>query len=126
MRRALASFLLAVLSFPLIAPILCANPGSNLPPCCRRDGKHRCAMAMAAMETESSSGPAFRAVQARCPYYPATAPIPSERNAALLKDASAIFTSLLSHPAVQVSGETRCRVSFSRSHQKRGPPPPLS
>ena len=44
-----------------------ADPESSLPACCRRDGKHHCAM-MEAAERDSSCS--LRAAQRRCPQYP--------------------------------------------------------
>jgi hypothetical protein len=47
-RRLLAISLLLLFSFPLVSPLLAlsANPETNLPACCRRDGKHHCQMNM--------------------------------------------------------------------------------
>src|SRR5882762_4471443 len=77
MRRALASALLALFTIPLIVPALTAISDSNLPACCRRDGKHHCAMSDAA---ESPSGPTASAVQPKCPVYPkiSTSPVVSQ------------------------------------------------
>jgi hypothetical protein len=122
-RRALASLLLALFSFPLIAPLFAANAASQLPACCRRDGKHHCAMLSGDME---SPAPTFQAIRPKCPYYPSTPTFSSEENVAILKSSPATFTSLLSNPAVPAKTEACYRVSFSRSHQKRGPPAQLS
>jgi hypothetical protein len=51
MRRAVASLLLAMFSFPLIAAALYAGEAASVPACCRRSGKHHCEMA----ETSSAS-----------------------------------------------------------------------
>ena len=69
MRRALATFLVAMFSLPLIAPVLLADTDSNLPACCRRGGQHHCAMSNIA---DQSFGTGMRAVQPRCPLFPKT------------------------------------------------------
>jgi hypothetical protein len=53
MRRAISSFLLALLSFPLIAQAFAASPAQLLPACCRRAGAHHCAMPSPAAHTHS-------------------------------------------------------------------------
>jgi hypothetical protein len=62
MRRALSLLLLAVLSFPLIAPALLARNSADLPKCCRRDGKHHCGMDDQDGTAGSPSGPSAKAV----------------------------------------------------------------
>lgn len=59
MRRIHASLVLALLCLGLALPFLQAKPGS-VPACCRRDGKHRCAM--------SPNGDGFRTLAPACPY----------------------------------------------------------
>jgi hypothetical protein len=66
MRRALASLLLAVHSFPLVEGFLFADSESKLPSCCRRGGRHHCAM-MA--QSEEPAGIAI-ASPARCASWP--------------------------------------------------------
>jgi hypothetical protein len=124
-RHAWAVWLLAMFSFSPIVPTTLTDAKSNLPACCRRAGVHHCAR-HTADEQESSSGPAVRAIRHACPYFPATTSVPGQSNTVLPEDSRAIFASLLSHPAVQAQTEARYHVSFSPSHQKRGPPAPLS
>ena len=67
MRRALAILLVTVFSLPLIAPALASTPDdSQLPACCRRGGKHHCAMAMEMGIIPSR----FHVVSEKCPYSP--------------------------------------------------------
>jgi hypothetical protein len=124
MRRISATFLLAVLGFTAAIPLVFADPESSCPVCCRRDGKHHCAM-MAAQQ-DSSAGPALRAVRATCPYFPSSGPVPVYSGGAEPEASPAIFASLISHPAVQAQSEARYRISLTRTHQKRGPPILLS
>lgn len=59
MRRIPASLLLVLLCFGFALPFLQAQP-SSVPACCRRDGKHHCAMSL--------NGDGFRATATNCPY----------------------------------------------------------
>jgi hypothetical protein len=118
MRRALASLLLALFSFPLISPMLRADTASNMPSCCRREGKHHCSMGSA----DAASGPALQAVQPKCCNYPAAIAMPGDWSVVLFKNSPPIAIALLSYPPVEAQAEAQYRVSFSRSRQKRGPP----
>lgn len=68
MRRALASLLLAALNFPLIGGLLAAGSAPDLPECCRRSGRHHCAM----MAQAEDSGGLGLAAAARCASWPKT------------------------------------------------------
>jgi len=127
MRRALALFLLAVLSFPLIAAGLYPSADAQLPACCRRDGRHHCAMSDESERmAQPSSGPAVRANQPKCPYYPAATSITGDPNVAILRDSPAILYSLVHQAPALVHAAPRYRIPFSRTRQKRGPPAPLA
>jgi hypothetical protein len=123
MRRALASLLLAIFSVPLIAPALSADAELNLPECCRRGGKHHCAMMM---DQAPVTGVSLRSIQPRCPLYPGAPATPAGEFVAVLKSSRTIFGAAASHPAICVRTKAGYRVSFSRSSQKRGPPVVLS
>lgn len=62
MRRVLASVLLLLFSLALASPLFASDPESNLPACCRRNGKHHCNMRMG-----GDSGPGIQT--AACPLY---------------------------------------------------------
>ncbi len=124
MRRALATLLLALFSFSLISPaLLAADPEANLPACCRRDGKHHCAM-MGAMQSESPSGPALQTD--RCPSFPATGGIPSDPAVSLPRLFQAIFAGPLTRCGFLLETKTLGLSSYSRAGQKRGPPARIS
>jgi hypothetical protein len=120
MRRALASLLLAVFSFPLIVPILRVD-AANLPSCCRREGQHRCSMDSASTYQEGLSP-----VQSKCSNYPSTLAVRGNSNVALFKHSPTICASLQCYSSAPAQTEAQYRVSFSRSRQKRGPPALLS
>jgi hypothetical protein len=122
-RQALAIFLQVLFSFSLISPAVSADFAAKLPVCCRRDGKHRCAMTNMADQQESpSSGLALRAGQPRCPNYPTTGAAPTQSKTVLLKRFEAISAHIPSDRAIQEQMETHLHHSLNCSHQKRGPP----
>ncbi len=126
MRRALASFLLALFSLPLIAPLALASSDGTLPACCRRDGKHRCSMSEGASADSSMPGEvSFNAV-AKCCTYPKATAATTDSNIDAPVNSATIFAAIVSHPAVHAQTEARHRISFARSSQKRGPPALLS
>jgi hypothetical protein len=118
-RRISAILLLALFSFSLISPaVFAADPESSLPACCRRNGKHHCAMM--AIEAASSSGPSVQA--APCASFPSIRAVPTSAATGLLKTSAAVFASVFSHPASSPQTEQLLRNSFTLSGQKRGPP----
>jgi hypothetical protein len=120
LRRLSAILLLALFSFSLIAPALVADADTSLPACCRRAGKHHCAMA-GTSGGQSSSGPAF-AAGGRCPYFPDS----FARVDNPVRFAAAVSPTGFNAPAgravVQFVTSSRVFVSLSRSNPKRGPP----
>jgi hypothetical protein len=117
-RRTSALLLLAIFSFSLIGPaVLASDPESNLPACCRRNGKHRCAMGT---QTGSSSE---RSVQSgACPSFPSIRAIPAAANTGLPKASPAVFAPVVNCPASHPQTEPLLRIWFSLAGQKRGPP----
>jgi hypothetical protein len=130
MRRAITSLLLALSGFPAIAPLLLPNLISDLPACCRRDGKHRCSLN--SMDTgmdiglnAQSPGPAASSNLPKCPYYPASLNVLGERSSSPAGNSQAISISLGSQPAIETRIDAR-GPAFSRAHHQRGPPTPLA
>lgn len=118
MRQLLAISLLILFGLPFALPLLGANAAdAELPVCCRRNGKHHCAM----MREFSPSKVSVGTVREKCPYSiapPATIILP-----AYIPPASAsIFAGVTRHPAVAAQVEAQFRISFDRARQKRGPP----
>ena len=118
-RRALAAFLLFVFSLPSLASALAASdPESNLPPCCRRAGKHHCAMMTP--HRQLASGPRWQA--ARCPLYPSAQTAPACRIVSAAVTSTASVPALISYPAIRPQMQLSSRESFSHGWRKRGPP----
>lgn len=127
MRRftAISVLLLLISSWgaPLVASVA-SESGAQLPACCRRGGKHHCAMMMEAyLRLASGNKPALIAPPQHCPLYPQG--IPQNRTSeteATLPSAGALYADLQSHPARHSQTFARYRISFDRSRSKRGPP----
>jgi hypothetical protein len=122
LRRFLAITLLAIFGLPLAAPIFASasSAKATLPACCRRNGRHHCAMNQQDSSISANRAPAFQAPLEHCPYYPAQMPSPSTVLA--MTAAPEIYAELVSHPAVHAQTESKWRISRDRARQKRGPP----
>lgn len=111
--------LVAVFSLPLIAPLLASGPDdSSLPACCRRNGKHHCALADLTIAASSK----YTTVSEKCPWTPFTrASLMLPHGWAL--QASAVWTGRASGPAAAIGeAEAGYRISADRTRRKRGPP----
>lgn len=124
MRRGLS--ILLVLSFSLgpLTAALRADDDSRLPACCRRHGKHHCAMsedaAIALAQEASGSTPVFRA-PSHCPYFPeylARSMAPSQWLAATAISLAAPLSQALSHASITAA----LRLQPIRARAGRGPP----
>jgi hypothetical protein len=121
MRRVCASLLLPVFSLPLIAPALASAPDdSQLPACCRRDGKHHCAMNM-----EVNVPSRYHVAQETCPFSSfARTPLLQPHAFALVNPP--VLAGFAAGPAAVVgSAEAGYRISADRTRHKRGPPDSL-
>jgi hypothetical protein len=120
LKRLLSILLFGATLLPLIAPLLStgAMAESMLPACCRRSGKHHCAMAMT---TATSKAPQVSAPCDKCSYRQ------NSTGAVHLQvftpgTASAQHAGALRQPPLAAQAECLWRISFDRSRQKRGPP----
>jgi hypothetical protein len=115
-RRVLAVALLGLFSFSLIAPaVFASEPESRLPACCRRLGKHHCAMDA---EAGSSPGPSMQ--PSWCRLFAGSA-VKSLPVAGLLTAVRASIA-MVSAPAYRPSTNAPYQVSYRSTCQKRGPP----
>jgi hypothetical protein len=123
MRRAFAILLVLVFSLPLIAPAFASAPDEwQLPACCRRDGKHHCAMKMEVGNIPST----FQVVSEKCPYSPFNhGPLTLPHAFAAPAD-SAFSTPASGTAAIVREAEAGYRISADRARHKRGPPALLS
>lgn len=69
MRRIIASLVLWVMAWSLVAPAAMGVTGTAAAACCRRNGKHHCASGISGMAGVSTDDlPSFRANSPNCPY----------------------------------------------------------
>jgi hypothetical protein len=122
MRRPLASLLVALLSFPLIAQLLLANTASELPTCCLRTGKHHCAGADLNGKAEAPNGPSLQAIQPRCPLFPKGPVVPAfSKSMVPSVGPRALAPHLVGSTGVRLPDD-RPRNASRGSVRKRGPP----
>ena len=118
MRRALAILLLIIFGLPYTAVFFGSEgAGGSLPVCCRKNGKHHCAM----MSSGSPMGEKISVVSEKCPYSPAL-PAALKLAAYSAPVSAGVFAELYRHPAVHAQTEAKYRISSDSSRQKRGPP----
>ena len=120
MSRFIAIALLVILNCDATLSALLAGPGSNLPACCRRDGKHHCAM-LEMLEKQENAGPSWKTVTTKCPLFPrGTVAFFTDQFTPPRADG---FAGLLSsRSVVKAQTEVLFHISHSRTRQKRGPP----
>ena len=111
--------LVAMFGLAPISPLVLARDSdSRLPACCRRGGRHSCAMT--ASQPASSSGQTLQA--ARCRFFPAAQAISPGRTVSLRGVSQAIIGGLVSQPGYHYQAEAVYRAFYSRSGQERAPP----
>ena len=117
-RRALAISLMLIFSLPLFGSLFAMQAAEAMTPaCCRRDGKHHCAMSADEQDPASRK----RTVSEKCPYTPAAPAVILLRSFSPSTGA-AIFAGVIRHPSVAPQVAAQFRVSFDRARRKRGPP----
>ena len=122
MRRFLSISLLLLFSLPLVAPLFAASTAdANIRACCRRNGKHHCAMSATAQSAANDAAKLTVSLRERCPYN-LTSSIAAHLPFAPDEIQRTIYAGILSHPACHAQTKSLFRISSSRSHQKRGPP----
>lgn len=125
LRKFLAILMLFLFGAFYAAPLVQAasnDPDSGLPACCRRHGKHHCAMMDLYLKSIASGAPHVRTAPEHCPFYPHSKTASVVSSHAGLAPSAAIFAAVVSHPAVRPQTHAVYRLSLDRSRQKRGPP----
>ena len=117
--RSLASLLIAAFSFPLIAAVTLADTASKLPACCRRNGKHHCAISTGGTPAD---GPAVTASQTKCPLFPGTSVVPVGSKTILLSAVQRVGAQPLCGFTSADSSHHPPHIASRGAIQKRGPP----
>jgi hypothetical protein len=120
-RRLLAILLLSVISTPLVTPAVFAKmAGTNLPPCCRTAGKHKCAL------KHEHSGFSTLSIGDRCPVSTAIGDLGLNLHVFVLSAGQAVSGAGLAALVPYRYSQTIAPKPFSCAHYKRGPPPLLT
>jgi len=118
-RRITGVLLLLLLTSPLVTPLFARNPQTDLPVCCRRNGKHHCAEHM---QMPAPEGTQFMSSGMKCPMFPVRLATPGHSPQILPINSQAFYGAIVSHPSIHTQAEISYRICWSRSQQKRGPP----
>jgi len=110
--------LAGTLVLEVMTPALFWQRESNLPACCRTNGKHRCAMLAASL---AFSGASLIASPTVCPVFPKSV---SSNTMSRFAPAPAqvFYAAIEGHPTSPAQTLALRRIADSRSRQKRGPP----
>jgi hypothetical protein len=121
-RRLLSLVLLAVFSLPLILPALALGqgPDSNLPACCRRNGKHHCMMSAEEMQ-RLLNGIKASSPHSHCPLYP-TAVTPLRHVDLAVPAGTPALAPLSRVAALHLCAACDIRAALENPHHPRGPP----
>jgi hypothetical protein len=124
-KKLIAGLMLALIGAFYAVPLIqapSADPEASLPACCRRHGRHHCAMMDQMKKAVTSGQPQIGQTPQHCPLYPHSTTAPVVRYDPGLAPSAAFFANVISHPAVHPQTHAVYRLSLDRSRQKRGPP----
>ncbi len=127
MRRLLSFCLFAATLLPLLAPLLSVGAAAQagVPVCCRRGGRHHCAMMGDEAVLSEDGQHHARAPREICPYQQRALAAVHHEQVAMAASPSSMPV-VLHEPDALAQVECLWRISFDRSRQKRGPPTLLS
>jgi len=118
-QRALASLLLFLFAVWPAVGLLAAHRDDRLPACCRRDGKHRCAMMDAAPRTDA---PGIASRVERCALFGVTMAIPGAGAGDRIALADSFDTSLGRGARIAVRPANAPEFLVAAILRERGPP----
>jgi hypothetical protein len=118
LRRCIAILLLGMFGFAPLSPAFSGAPETNLPACCRRDGRHHCSTPVP--RGSSDSGPGFRS-RISCPLYPQWAQS-VDPSSAFIAPVDSFFAPHSNFASPLFHGQTALISADISSHHLRGPP----
>jgi hypothetical protein len=118
MQRWIAISVVVLLALPVLLPLVSSDAEAHLPPCCRRDGRHHCAMMDALRQ---SAGYGFHLKSPRCQSWPTSTVTPQHHDTFVLS-AALFYAGVVSDPSHFAQVTAAYIASRSRTHLKRGPP----
>jgi hypothetical protein len=124
LHKLLAIALLAVFGLPFVSPLfaITSMSGTNLPACCRRDGKHHCVMTKTERSEQENDKPVFTAPIEKCPYSPPAILGTHHPMTFALPSRQLVYAESVTHPVGTAQTESKLRISRDRARGKRGPP----
>jgi hypothetical protein len=125
MRRVTTIALLLQILLATSVLFLAPDGQENLPPCCRRDGKHHCMM-MNRVSGNSAGGAVVKAAVVKCPLFPRGAIVPGSERYLVPTASQGPYYTVVTYPSIWAQVEGFHGISWSRSNHKRGPPEILS
>lgn len=124
MQRGISIFLVLFFSLGPLAALSPASDDAVLPPCCRRNGAHHCAMymqRMAARMVVPPGAPPIARAPSHCPYYPHNPTVWTTPVRALIS-APIGLPEQLAQPHSPAAVRAAARLSHIRARSGRGPP----
>ena len=124
MRRGISFLFVLFFALGPLAALAPASDEAALPLCCRRNGKHHCAMymqMMAARMVVAPGAPPIAKSPSHCPYYPLH-PSPWTTTPHALVAASFGLPVLLARPHSPAAARAEALLNPIRAHAGRGPP----
>ena len=121
--RTMSGVLLASLLLPLFVPFFSLGSETTMPACCRRDGKHHCAMSARLQEPVqgTASGPIASAATPDCPYRSRLLTAFVFR-VLFMPRVAVFYGQAASYPAPSLEAISFARRGEFRSNLQRGPP----
>ena len=125
MRRGFSFIFILFFALGPLVTLSSASDDAALPACCRRNGKHHCAMymkMMAARMVVPQGAPPIAIPPSHCPYYPQHLPSPWTTTPHALVAASFGLPVLLERPHAPAAVRADALLNPIRARASRGPP----
>ena len=112
--------LLVLFGYSLISPVLFANARADVPACCKRGGKHQCAMH--ASGSPGNDATDVRVISSSCPRFPLGLGLSCSPHAVAVSKPASVETPIYQALSISDSKTRRAETPESGANAKRGPP----